>query len=121
MAIWLVWAVQAAPAIDTARASRPLTMTVIPRCDGREASGDIVVCGRKDRYRLPVLPDAVSSERASHDAPSGMAALTPAGRCGIFAGERRCGRREAAEHGYGNGRDPVTVLGRVAGQLLDPD
>lgn len=50
-----------------------------------------------------------------------MAALTPTGRCGTFAGERRCGKREAAEYGYGSGRDPITILTRLAHKAVDPD
>jgi hypothetical protein len=40
--------------------------------------------------------------------------------CGIFQGERRCGKREAAQYGYGNGRDPITVAAKVIGALTDP-
>ena len=55
------------------------------------------------------------------EAPSGMAAITPAAPCGIFAGERRCSKREAAQYGYGEGRDPITVLTSLAKRVLDPD
>jgi hypothetical protein len=50
-----------------------------------------------------------------------MAAITPTAPCGIFAGERRCSKREAAQYGYGEGRDPITVLTRLAKRALDPD
>ena len=81
------------------------------------------MCGqRRDRYRLP-LPDerGHQGDRARGEAPSGMAAITPAAPCGIFAGERRCSKREAAQYGYGEGRDPITVLTSLAKRVLDPD
>jgi len=81
------------------------------------------VCGqRRDRYRLP-LPDerGHQGDRARGEAPSGMAAITPAAPCGIFAGERRCSKCEAAQYGYGEGRDPITVLTSLAKRVLDPD
>lgn len=88
------------------------------------AGTDVVVCGkRSDRYRLP-LPaerDVPDDRRTVGEPPSPMAAITPNARCGIFAGERRCSKREAAGYGYGNGRDPVTLLGRVADAIVDPD
>ncbi len=50
-----------------------------------------------------------------------MTAITPSGRCGIFAGERRCSKREAQAYGYGGGRDPVSVVVGVAKAIADPD
>ena len=89
-------------------------------------NGDVVVCGGEpDRYRLPFPverdPSTEAADTSRATAGSGMAAMTPAGRCGIFAGERRCGKAEAAGYGYGGGRDPITVVTRLATRLVDPD
>lgn len=130
MSLWLIIALQAAPAVpnlgtfDLAHLPKLLSLSILPGCDSDGSHDDeIVVCGQKrDQYRLP-LP----TERASptgpirSDAQTGMAALTPSGRCGIFAGERRCNKREAAKYGYGNGRDPITLLSRLAQKAVDPD
>ena len=105
------------------RPPEPVTASIVPRCDADDRGRDIVVCGgRKDRYRLP-LPDerTKTADMPPRDAPGGMAALTPAARCGIFAGERRCSKREAARYGYGQGRDPITVFSRLATKAMDPD
>lgn len=129
MSLWLAIALQTGPIVPDARTidvpilAKPMSLVLIPRCPDGASSDEVVVCGeRPDRYRLP-LPNerAPSRERERHEAQTGMAALTPSGRCGIFAGERSCDRREAADYGYGNGRDPITVLGRLAGKTVDPD
>ena len=88
--------------------------------------GDVVVCGgRPDRYRLPFPverdPSTEAADTSRAGGGSGLAAMTPSGRCGIFAGERRCGKAEAARYGYGGGRDPITVVTRLATRLVDPD
>ena len=128
MSLWLILALQASPAsadidtFDLTRSTKPLPLTISPGCD-RETSGDtdVIVCGRKrDRYRLP-LPVEPSRGPVRGEAQSGTAALTPQGNCGIFAGERRCGKKEAAEYGYGNARDPITLVTRLAQKALDPD
>lgn len=83
-------------------------------------NGEVVVCGsRADRHRLP-LPRETSSADGTREA-DGLAAITPAGRCGIFAGERRCAKREALAHGYGGGRDPLTVAIGAVAAIVDPD
>jgi hypothetical protein len=82
--------------------------------------GEVVVCGgRTDRYRLPfpVERDPPSVAGPSAGGGSGTAAITSPGRCGLFAGERRCGKREAADYGYGEGRDPISQLGKLADRL----
>jgi hypothetical protein len=130
LSLWLSIALQASPAspnvstFDLAHLAEPAPLTALPRC-GRDAADDteVIVCGQKrDRYRLPLPTERDPSPGPVRgEAQSGMAALTPSGRCGIFAGDRRCGKKEAAEYGYGNGRDPITVLSRLARKAVDPD
>ncbi len=102
----------------------PDRLTAVRRCRAEADPGDVVVCGRSpDRYRLP-LPAERDTAPDSHtpgEPGSALAAITPAAPCGIFAGERRCGKAEAARYGYGGGRDPVTVLTRLGSKLLHPD
>jgi hypothetical protein len=130
MSLWLSMALQTAatgPSVgsfDLPQTPKTMTLASLPHCDSSDNRDDeVVVCGRKrDQYRLPLptdrdtLPGPVRGE-----AQSGIAALTPAGRCGIFAGERRCNKKEAAEYGYGNGRDPITLLTRLAQKAVDRD
>lgn len=109
-------------ALQAAAPQVPLRMTVLdPACAATADPDTITICGgRKDRYRLP-LPDERESviNPAPTDRGSGTAALRPSGRCGIFAGERRCGKAEARAYGYGGGRDPVTLAGRLLAKLAD--
>lgn len=128
MSLWLTVALQAAQpgsgvvTFDLAASSKPKDLTVIQRCSDGASSDEIVVCGsRHDQYRLPLPNERQQSDQTQGEAQTGMAALTPSGGCGIFAGERRCNKREAAEYGYGNGRDPITVLTRLAKKVADPD
>ena len=130
MSLWLAIVLQSASTnsetatFDLARSAKPTAAIRFPRCKMDDApTEDVVVCGlAKDHYRLPLpaerapLPGAVRGE-----AQSGMAALTASGRCGVFAGERRCVKREAAEYGYGEGRDPITLVSRLAQKAVDPD
>ena len=86
-------------------------------CAADEDGDTVVVCGRSgSRYRLPLPNDTrpVEPVRAS-----GAQTLVPHAPCGIFAGQRRCGKAEAAQYGYGEGRDPITVAGRLLGILPD--
>jgi hypothetical protein len=131
MLMWLAMALQAAqPLPDTAafelsKIDKPREtpkLSVIARCADTPSSDEIVVCGaRQDRYRLPLLVERLSAERGRGETQTGLAALTPAAPCGIFAGQRRCSKKEAAEYGYGQGRDPISVAVKVASKLLDPD
>ncbi len=102
----------------------PERLTAVRRCGDKVDTSDVVVCGRSpDRYRLP-LPaerDTTQDVRTPGEPGSALAAITPAAPCGIFVGERRCGKAEAARYGYGGGRDPVTVLTRLGSKLLNPD
>lgn len=132
MSLWLILALQAsqaAPAVgtfDLAKTGKPrdaLARAIVPRCDDRASSDEVVVCARRrDLYRLALPHErAPATDRALDEGSSGVAAMTPPAPCGIFAGERRCSKREVARYGYGGGRDPVTVLTRLATRLADPD
>ena len=82
----------------------------------------MIVCARDaSRHRLPLPVEPDPDARTGGPPASAVAAITPAARCGIFAGERRCGRAEAARYGYGEGHDPVTFLGKLASAIADPD
>jgi hypothetical protein len=128
MAWWLIALQTAQPVtdrepFDLADTARRRTTHVRPqRCDDAAPTDEIVVCGnRADRYRLPLPLERATSERGKGEARSGTAAMTPYAKCGMFAGERQCGKREAADYGYGNGRDPVTIITRLAKKAIDPD
>lgn len=87
---------------------------------------EVVVCGDPDRnarYRLP-LPRTKSpaEEGAVAGEPARASTQDPfLSGCGIFRGQRRCGKAEAEAYGYGGGRDPVTLVGRLVTKLVDPD
>lgn len=133
MIIWLIVALQTTPALSdvknfdlaSIRQLRSATMSVltVDRCNDDVLGDEIVVCGRKKwNYRLPLPEERISGrDRSGGEAMTGPDALRSAGRCGIFEGERRCNRQEAAQYGYGNGRDPITVLSRIAGKIFNPD
>ena len=94
--------------------------TSASRCGTQASETDVVVCGKRDLYRLP-LPAEHPVGGTSRDLPGGTAALTPSGPCGIFAGERRCRNADKAEFGYGRGRDPITLLSRLAKKVGSSD
>jgi len=105
--------------------TRPLerALSATPGCAQAGEPDEVIVCaGRADRHRLP-LPVARDDPTARRrgDAPGGLDALTPPTRCGIFSGERSCSKREAAAYGYGEGRDPVSVIGKLVARIADPD
>lgn len=98
---------------------------VMPRCRRQPEGNEIVVCGRGDphRYRLPIR-DLRSIESRYERVPGeiGRATLDAApAPCGIFQGQRHCGKREMADNGYGGGRDPLTVGTKLIEQLADPE
>lgn len=118
MPIWLAIMAQAAGGPSS---TRPIELPrLVPSCE-REASSDtIVVCGeRSNRFRLPLPIDPVDGD--THVPASAVAAITPHGDCGLFAGQHACSKREAAKYGYGNGRNPVTLLRKLGQKLADPD
>lgn len=118
MSPWLVipFAVQAA-------STAPLpNVVLLPRCKDETVEDEVVVCGRgRNLYRLPLPNERPQLPRTGGEGPSGAAALTAPGPCGIFAGQRRCSKREAEEFGYGKGRDPISVAIKVVQKLADPD
>jgi hypothetical protein len=88
-------------------------------------SGEIVVCGRPrgpERYRIP---ERFRNDRQPGDRIGGIGPVSldpnPFAPCGIFQGERRCNKRDMADYGYGNGRNPIAVGARIIGELTDPD
>lgn len=133
MVIWLIVALQTAPALLDAhnfdlaniphRRSAAMSALTIERCNDDVLGDEIVVCGRKKgNYRSPLPEERISDrDRSGGEAMTGSDALKPSGRCGISEGERRCNRQEAAQYAYGNGRDPITVLSRIAGKIFNPD
>lgn len=122
-ALWLI--AQAAtpgevPAFDLAATRPPATVSLrLDRCDPAAEEGAVIVCAnRDDRFRLPLRdPQNLRAELPAQALPGGMAALTGGGRCGIFAGERNCSRGEAAAYGYGEGRNPLDFLAKLAKRL----
>jgi hypothetical protein len=102
----------------------PVALSVKEACAQR-VGDEIVICGsgrNDDRYRLPLRGELVDEDaRRSEERLGGVAALSSGAPCGIFAGERRCRKAEAAKYGYGGGRDPLTIVTKLADKLIDPD
>lgn len=111
---------------DLARLRRADRLATVPRCDTASSATEIVVCA--SLYKHQPLPDGwieddpdETPDDARVTRGTGMAALTPVGACGMFAGDRDCSKAEMRHFGYGRGRDPVTFVGKLAGKLLHPD
>ncbi|HEU0133908.1 MAG TPA: hypothetical protein VFR28_03725 [Allosphingosinicella sp.] len=100
-------------------------LPVLDPCASVASGDDIVVCGRRgaqDRYRLPQLGESEPpGQRIAGEAPRASAEPLSFAPCGIFAGQRRCSKREALDYGYGGGRDPLTVAGKLITALTNPD
>jgi len=120
----LLLALPAGQSVDrilAAAAEREVARNCTPARDN-----ELVICGDPDRgtrYRLP-LPRATSPAEAgavAGEAPRASAEDPFLSGCGIFRGQRRCSKREAEAYGYGAGRDPVTLVGRLVTKLADPD
>jgi hypothetical protein len=124
--VWLGSAVCAAGQTVSEQAlANSRILPLIDRC----ASGadEVVVCGRRDsqdRYRLPRTGESepfALGRRIPGEAPRPSAEPLSFAPCGIFEGQRRCGKREALEYGYGGGRDPFSVASKLITALTDPD
>lgn len=92
------------------------------------AAGEIVVCARDrareaDRYRLPLPEERSPDPQMSHQGEAARASLATAAprECGIFQGQRRCGKEEALRYGYGGGNDPLSAAIKAGTLILDPD
>lgn len=130
IAAGIAWLGAAVPAAAQTAAEQALANSrVLPRlgaCASGE-EGEIVVCGRRDtqdRYRLPRTGESepfALGRRVPGEAPRASAEPLSFAPCGIFEGQRRCGKREALEFGYGGGRDPLTVASKLFTALTDPD
>lgn len=131
IAAGLAWLGAAVPAAAQTVSEQALANSrVLPSLDSCSSSGsegEIVVCGRRDsqdRYRLPRTGESepfALGRRVPGEAPRASAEPLSFAPCGIFEGQRRCGKREALEYGYGGGRDPLTVASRLITALTDPD
>jgi hypothetical protein len=102
-------------------AGAQIQLTPPQTCSSSSLEGEIVVCGkRSDRYRIAkeYRSDSSPSPLGRPRTPLSAEDFAP---CGIFQGERRCGKREAAQYGYGEGRDPISVGVRIISALSDPD
>ena len=96
-------------------------------CARPDDSKDIFVCADRDddrKYRLPLPKERKTTspyDRASGEAARPSVALEGTAPCGIFQGQRHCGKKEAADYGYGGGRDPITMGVKLLTRIVDPD
>jgi hypothetical protein len=108
------------------RIERARALVMPARCREKADPDEIVVCAARrdpDRYRLPIRNERTLESRYERiRGDIGRASLDAApAPCGIFQGQRQCGKAEMADYGYGQGRDPLTVGARIVEQLADPD
>jgi hypothetical protein len=108
--------------------ARARVLPSISGCPRQKDGDDIVVCARRSGDRSPYrLPEGIEEEPGARsrlvagEAPRASAEPVSFAPCGIFEGQRRCSKREAADYGYGEGRDPLTFLLKVIGQHSDGD
>lgn len=90
------------------------------------ANDELIVCGDRDageRYRLPLPNERTPQEMGAvvGEAPRASTQDPFLSGCGMFRGQGRCSRKEAEAYGYGRGRDPVTLVGRLVRKAIDPD
>lgn len=112
---------------DTAEQALARTRAMLADPCERPHPDEIVVCARKSQgqaYR--VLPGEEDGEIFDSRARRGEVPNASADRlngkgCGIFEGERRCGRKEMELYGYLRGRDPLSVLTKLVTIIADPD
>ena len=131
VATCLAWLGAALPAAAQSAAEQALAnsrvLPLIDPCASPGSGNEVVVCGRRDgqeRYRLPQTGESEAfaiGRRVPGEAPRASAEPLSIASCGIFAHQRRCGKREMAEFGYGGGRDPLTVAGKLFTALTDRD
>jgi hypothetical protein len=105
-----------------------LQFRILPQldaCSQSDAADEIVVCGRRggdEYYRIPKpLRDQKEAGRRIVGIGSASLDAEPLAPCGIFQGQRRCNKADADEFGYGNGRDPFTVAGKIIAKITEPD
>ena len=125
--MWLV-AAQCAQAGVTAEQAlaRARRLTAPPACASADGGDEIVVCGRRtsDAYRVPPSADGGSPgdpRGRAGEVPSASPDRLASGPCGIFAGERRCGKAEAKLYGYDGDKNPSGVPVGAGKALIDPD
>jgi hypothetical protein len=88
---------------------------------------EITVCAKSasgQRYRLPLRSEPDENALFAHrkgELPPPSTETKPWAPCGIFEGQRRCNKRDAAHYGYGKGRDPLTVAIKVISAITNPD
>ncbi|HZF42073.1 MAG TPA: hypothetical protein VEZ48_01535 [Sphingomonadaceae bacterium] len=125
-----MWLIAAAPAHAQVTAEQVLAkarqLTAPPSCASADERDEIVVCGRRtsDGYRVPPSAEGGSPgdlRARVGELPSASPDRLAGGPCGIFAGERRCGKAEAKLYGYDSDKSPVSVLIDVGEALLDPE
>lgn len=133
MPLALLLALQAAPAaleqipfdLASVRAEPAQPQRASHQCAPPSGKDEIVVCGsRPDRFRLPLREEPVAGLGLGYVSGEAMApagVLVPSGGCGIFAGEHPCSHAEAAQYGYGQGRDPLSLLVRLGTKLTNSD
>ena len=107
--------------------ARSRVLPSLDSCKSDRAGNEVIVCGRRgeeDRYRLPRTggDDPIARyRRVPGEIPRASAEPPSFAPCGIFQDQRRCGKQESLDYGYGGGRDPLTVLGKLVTALTDPD
>lgn len=99
-------------------------LTAAPGCAAGRGE-EIVVCGGgSGKYRLPFPEERAPREdspRPSGDIPRASAEAISYADCGIFQGQRRCGKAESRRYGYGGGNDPLSFAIKLGTKILDPD
>ena len=97
--------------------SNAIRAVASPGCSSDVGNGEIVVCGKdQNRFRIP---KELRTDQPASAVIRSRVALDANDRapCGLFQGERRCRKSEAAQYGYGGGRDPITFIARVIDRI----
>jgi hypothetical protein len=78
------------------------------------------VCGRSnDRYRIPDRLRTDTAPSTPRIRPYMSLQASDLAPCGLFQGERACGRNEGEQYGYGGGRNPVAFVHKVVDAIVD--